>query len=121
MSSMWEGMDIEGGGLDATVVSHLPFPVPSEPINEARAELRRDGFLDYFVPEAVKRFRQGFGRLIRSNEDSGIFIVLDSRVLTRGYGRQFLGSLPNCPRKRISAEQLEDYTRLTRAQFSGRD
>ena len=80
----------------------LPFSVPDHPLLEARLEAiqRRGGnrFFDYQVPEAIIRLKQGFGRLIRSKTDTGIVAILDPRVLTKPYGRQFLASLPDCPR-----------------------
>jgi len=84
------------------VIVRLPFSVPSHPLLEARLEaIRRRGgnpFLEYQVPEAVIKLKQGFGRLIRSKTDRGIVVILDPRILTKPYGRTFLDSLPSCPR-----------------------
>jgi len=97
--SFWEGVDVEGEALECVILAKLPFRVPTEPVLEARAEkIERDGgnpFVEYTVPQAVIRFRQGFGRLIRRRTDRGAIIILDSRVLTRSYGSAFLRSLPD--------------------------
>jgi len=92
--SFWEGIDVVGEALSCLVIARLPFSVPSDPIFAARSETFDDSFAQYAVPEAVLRFRQGFGRLIRSKNDRGIVIVLDKRVLTKSYGRMFVESLP---------------------------
>ena len=90
-------MDVQGRGLELVVISRLPFRVPTEPILEARSEhisaLGGDPFMTYTVPQAVIKFKQGFGRLIRSKEDRGAVLILDSRVLTKNYGKVFLTAL----------------------------
>jgi DNA polymerase-3 subunit epsilon/ATP-dependent DNA helicase DinG len=111
VSSLWEGADLKGAGLDALVMARLPFPVPSDPVFSARSELFEDGFNEYAVPEAVLRFRQGFGRLIRSKTDRGIFVILDRRVLTKGYGRSFQRALPKSTVRRTTIEDLESLSR----------
>jgi len=93
-SSYWEGVDIVGPALSLVVIVKLPFPVPSEPVFEARCELSDDPFNELSVPQAVLRFKQGFGRLIRSSTDRGVCAVLDRRIITRRYGQAFLHSLP---------------------------
>ena len=78
------------------VIVKLPFDVPSDPIVAARSETFDDPFQQYSLPEAILRFRQGFGRLIRTQNDRGVVAVLDRRVLTKRYGRLFIESLPPC-------------------------
>jgi len=92
--SFWEGVDVVGEALSCLVITRLPFSVPSDPIFAARSETFDDPFNQYAVPEAVLRFRQGFGRLIRSKSDRGVVVVLDRRLLSKSYGRVFLESLP---------------------------
>ncbi|MCZ6538406.1 MAG: DEAD/DEAH box helicase family protein, partial [Chloroflexi bacterium] len=105
-SSLWEGVDLEGASLDALVMARLPFPVPIDPIVAARSEQFEDGFLEYSIPEAVQRFRQGFGRLIRSRTDRGVFVILDNRIVTKNYGVKFQRALPKTTVRRISTERL---------------
>ncbi len=94
--SFWEGVDIPGQALSALVITKLPFDVPSDPLIAARSELYEDAFSEYYLPEAILKFRQGFGRLIRTQYDRGIVAILDKRVMTKAYGRAFLESLPQC-------------------------
>jgi len=102
VDSFWQGVDVPGEALSNVIITRLPFSVPSHPLLEARLEdIRRRGgnpFVDYQVPEAVIKLKQGFGRLIRTKSDRGIVVILDPRVLTKPYGRTFLKSLPDCPR-----------------------
>lgn len=93
-NSFWEGVDIQGKALTTLVIHKLPFDVPNDPIFKARGELFGNSFMEYSVPRAILRFRQGFGRLIRSKKDYGVLIVLDNRVLTKDYGKMFLQALP---------------------------
>ena len=97
--SFWEGIDVKGDALECVILTRLPFKVPTEPIIEARAEaIERaggDAFYNYSVPMAVIKFKQGFGRLIRSRDDRGVVIIFDSRVATKRYGKIFLQSLPD--------------------------
>ena len=88
-----------GPGLSVLVIARLPFGVPNDPVFSARAELFDDPFNDYMVPQAILRFKQGFGRLIRSRNDRGV-VVLDRRLQSKCYGRVFLQSLPKCTVKR---------------------
>ena len=104
--SFWEGVDIPGPALSCVVIVKLPFDVPSDPIFAARQESFENPFYDYAVPEAVLRFRQGFGRLIRSKTDRGVVLVLDKRLLTKGYGRFFLEALPECTVERGSIASM---------------
>lgn len=98
--SFWEGVDVKGDALVNVIIPRLPFRVPSDPVIEARVEAieKRGGnaFLEYSVPQAVLKFKQGFGRLIRSRSDYGLILILDRRVVSKFYGRVFLASLPEC-------------------------
>ncbi|MQF69475.1 DEAD/DEAH box helicase [SAR202 cluster bacterium AD-804-J14_MRT_500m] len=95
-SSLWEGVDLPTGIIKLVVLARLPFNVPTDPVFAARSEDYEDAFNQYAVPQAVLRFRQGFGRLIRRGNDHGAVAVMDRRVLTKAYGRAFLDSLPEC-------------------------
>ncbi len=94
--AFWEGVDVPGEALSVLVIVKLPFDVPSDPIVAARAETYEDPFYQYSLPEAILRFRQGFGRLIRTQYDRGVVAVLDRRILSKKYGRFFIDSLPPC-------------------------
>ena len=94
--SFWEGVDVVGPALSALMIVRLPFAVPSDPIVAARSETFDDPFHQYQVPDAILRFRQGFGRLIRSKTDRGVVVVMDKRVTSKAYGKLFLESLPEC-------------------------
>ena len=95
-SSFWEGVDVVGDALSVLVITRLPFAVPSDPIIAARSELFDDPFHQYSLPQAILRFKQGFGRLIRSKSDRGVVVVLDSRIHSKSYGTSVLRSLPRC-------------------------
>lgn len=101
LDSFWMGVDVRGEALSNVILTRLPFAVPDHPVVAARLkrikEKGGDPFKEYSLPEAVLKFRQGFGRLIRSQTDEGIVVVLDSRIVTKWYGRIFLRSLPECP------------------------
>ena len=104
--SFWQGVDVPGDALTNVVITKLPFSVPAHPLLEAKLEAIREGggnpFNDYQVPEAVIKFRQGFGRLIRTKQDSGMVVVLDPRIKTKRYGRLFTSSLPDLPIHSVS-------------------
>jgi DNA polymerase-3 subunit epsilon/ATP-dependent DNA helicase DinG len=106
--SFWEGVDVVGPALSVLVITRLPFSVPDDPIFATRSESYENPFAEYAVPETVLRFRQGFGRLIRTITDRGIVVVLDKRVLTKTYGPAFLHSLPDCTRVRASLTKLPE-------------
>lgn len=101
VETFWQGVDVPGEALTTVVLARLPFPVPSDPLIAARMEevVRSGGsdFNDYMVPEATIKLRQGFGRLIRRQDDFGTVVILDSRVVRKGYGKKILKALPDCP------------------------
>jgi ATP-dependent DNA helicase DinG len=109
-SSFWEGVDIPGRDLTGLAIVRLPFQPPNHPLFEARSEYmkarNKNPFMQYAVPQAVIRFKQGFGRLIRTADDYGVVIVYDTRVIDTQYGKQFLYSLPGPRMEHMSSEQL---------------
>lgn len=104
--SFWEGVDIQGDALSVVVIAKLPFDVPSDPIVAARAATFENSFGEYSLPEAILKFRQGFGRLIRSNTDKGLVIIMDNRINTKRYGLDFINSIPKCTRSTGSVRDL---------------
>lgn len=100
-SSFWMGVDVPGESLSNVIITKLPFAVPTHPLVQARAEQieesGKSSFMHYQLPEAVLKFKQGIGRLIRSKQDTGIIVILDSRVITKHYGKMFINSIPECP------------------------
>jgi ATP-dependent DNA helicase DinG len=99
--SFWQGVDVPGEALSNVIITRLPFAVPDHPLIEARLEVieARGGnsFGEFSLPEAILKFRQGVGRLIRTKTDTGIVVVLDNRILTKQYGHAFIDALPKCP------------------------
>lgn len=108
-SSFWEGIDVTGDALSVLVITKLPFNVPTDPVFAARSEQLTDPFQEYAIPLSILRFKQGFGRLIRSKEDRGIVVVLDKRLITKQYGQRFLESLPST---RVHTGALRQLPRL---------
>jgi len=104
--SFWQGIDVPGESLSNLMIVKLPFSVPDEPLLQARLEkIRMNGgnpFFDYQLPEAILKFKQGFGRLIRTKNDKGIVVILDPRIVTKPYGKRFLDALPTCPIENVT-------------------
>jgi ATP-dependent DNA helicase DinG len=105
--SFWTGVDVPGRALSQVIITRLPFDPPTHPVAEARTEWVRERggnpFSELTLPDALMKFRQGIGRLIRNKTDRGLVTILDARILAKAYGRNFLASLP-----------VQEYTRLTR-------
>jgi ATP-dependent DNA helicase DinG len=99
--SFWTGVDLPGEALSSVIITRLPFVTPDHPLTEAKLEeivaSGGDAFQTYSLPEAILKLRQGVGRLIRSANDRGSIVILDSRILSRPYGKAFLKALPECP------------------------
>ena len=106
--SFWEGVDIPGPALSVLGIVRLPFAVPNDPIIAARADTYESPFDEYMLPEAILRFRQGFGRLIRTRSDRGVVVVFDRRITSKFYGRLFVDSLPRCSVKLGSMDELPE-------------
>jgi Rad3-related DNA helicase len=95
--SFWEGIDVPGEACEIVIIPRLPFPVPTHPltvaISKRMEQIHGESFFSYSIPEAVIKYRQGAGRLIRTTQDRGALIVLDNRIINKGYGKQFVRSL----------------------------
>jgi ATP-dependent DNA helicase DinG len=106
--SFWQGVDVPGVALGNVIIVRLPFGVPDKPLIAGRLErIKEDGgnpFYDYQLPSAIIKFKQGFGRLIRTKTDTGIVVVLDSRIVNKPYGRQFLDAIPECKMQIVTAK-----------------
>ena len=98
--SFWQGVDVPGAALSNVIITKLPFAVPTHPLIAGRIEhIKAKGqnpFFSYQLPAAIIKFKQGFGRLIRNKTDTGIVVVLDSRILHKGYGRDFIAAIEKC-------------------------
>jgi ATP-dependent DNA helicase DinG len=112
VNSFWEGVDIQGEALSLLVIIRLPFNPPNNPILEAKFErLQKEGknpFTDYSLPQAIIRFKQGFGRLIRSKNDKGIVCIMDTRIWSKSYGKKFLSALPDTEVCRLTKQEIVD-------------
>ena len=108
--SFWEGVDVPGESLSVLIICRLPFKVPSDPVIKARMELiEKNGgnsFMEYSLPEAVIKLRQGFGRLIRRKSDRGVILITDTRILSKFYGKIFFNSLPETRRDITSSDRI---------------
>ncbi|HSI82957.1 MAG: ATP-dependent DNA helicase [Candidatus Methylacidiphilales bacterium] len=104
--SFWQGVDVPGEALSNVILTRLPFAVPDHPLTAAKLERIEqqggDPFREYSLPEAILKFRQGAGRLIRTGNDKGILVILDQRILSKNYGKAFLAMLPKCPVEVVS-------------------
>ena len=111
LASFWMGVDVRGEALGNVIIVRLPFSVPDEPVVKARMDRIEseggDPFKDYSLPEAILKFRQGVGRLIRTASDEGVIVILDARVLKRWYGRRFLEAIPECPVELVDCLETE--------------
>ena len=113
--SFWTGVDVQGEALTGLVIDKLPFPHPDDPVVSAICERDRQAFYNYLVPKAIITLRQGVGRLIRSQKDIGVVVILDTRIAEKQYGRRFMASLPPM----LSTRHMENIGRfLTEAKHA---
>ena len=109
--SFWQGVDVPGEALSNVIIVRLPFAVPSHPLIQGRIEMMRqkgqNPFMDYQLPMAIIKFKQGFGRLIRNKTDTGMVVVLDSRIVKKYYGRRFLDAIPRCQTEIVTADTFD--------------
>lgn len=109
-ASFWEGIDVKGEALSLLIIARLPFAVPSDPVYQARSDQYDNPFMEYALPAAILRFRQGFGRLIRDHRDRGVVAVLDRRIFAKRYGRSFVDALPRCTMLKADAVTVAERT-----------
>ena len=109
-NSFWEGVDVPRDGLAAVIVVRLPFSSPEEPIFKAKSKAMAEAGLNSFqqlaLPEAILRLKQGFGRLIRSSQDKGIFVILDRRIDSKSYGAQFIQAIPSKTIEKVPLQNM---------------
>ena len=115
VDSFWQGVDVQGEALSNVIITKLPFTPPDRPLVAARGEALRkrggDPFLEMSLPQAILKFKQGFGRLIRTRTDHGTVVCLDPRIVTKPYGRLFIESLPECKRQEASLQRSSSQRR----------
>jgi predicted DnaQ family exonuclease/DinG family helicase len=104
--AFWEGIDVPGPALSALVIAKLPFPVPTDPIHAARSETFDNGWTEYTMPQTILKLRQGFGRLIRTQTDRGVCVILDRRLISKRYGTQIVNALPGATRQYGTISQI---------------
>ena len=97
MAALWTGVDIPGDALSLLIMTRLPFVPPTDPVLRARGEQYDNEFMEFSLPAAILQFRQGIGRLIRTQSDRGAAVILDGRITSRRYGRHFIDALPPAP------------------------
>jgi ATP-dependent DNA helicase DinG len=111
-SSFWEGVDVRGEALSCVIIDKLPFAAPDDPVLQARGRALesqgRNAFMEYQLPQSVISLKQGAGRLIRDEHDSGVLMLCDPRLLGKGYGKIFLASLPPMPKTR-ELDQVQNF------------
>ena len=108
VAALWTGVDIPGDALSLLIMTRLPFTPPNDPVLKARGEQYDNEFMELSLPAAVLQFRQGIGRLIRTQSDLGAVVILDGRIVSRRYGKQFLGALPPAPVVRTPVAAVAD-------------
>lgn len=104
--AFWEGVDVPGPALSALVIAKLPFPVPTDPVHAARSETFDNGWTEYTMPQTILKLRQGFGRLIRTQTDRGVCVILDRRLISKRYGAQIVNALPDATREYGTISQI---------------
>ncbi|MCB0080389.1 MAG: hypothetical protein KDE47_05645, partial [Caldilineaceae bacterium] len=110
--TFWEGIDLPGDELLSLLIVRLPFAPPGDPLVAARCAELDNAFNEYTLPDAILRFRQGFGRLIRRTDDRGVVVLLDSRIWQKRYGQSFLDAIPRCTEKRAPLSNLREEIEL---------